>query len=568
MNETESKAWQIQVLTSLDETIGNATGKGPNHCPVFIGKGAYGDVTLYPSPHHSSDDLAVKSFFLKVRQGLDYTILRELSFYGYLASQEGHPAFPVVKTIGWSQSGVEMVMNYVGKGMSTHLLHELHPADKTQIARQLIEASYFAYHSLGVLQRDIKSANLVWDQGASRLSLVDWGISRFFEEDSRHPHLTPLVQTLPYRAPELLLGARTYDAKIEVWSIGILLLEMWSGRLSVSTKGEIEQLLHYFRFFGTPDETVWPGVSAMPYYSTSFPKWPPLETWEGLSRVQEEFLRKVLVMDPETRPTMEGLRQAYRAMDPYPLVEYPSKEHRDLTMAVDHQNAFREAWEKSKQGHSSYPNLRRSLWVCLSEMEAKQGDPEGTAGYAIFLLDRYFSAGTRAKTTKNQWSYLALAAVWTVSKLGCSPLNEDLEDLVGRGKFFLSCGFLRTIGSKEIVKAEMDLLTGLAFVLPDLSPHGFWSRLATTSVYLRGIYLLDLWEASPDFHLILPSDAAISVQSFLDGASPNLSDPVHRFLDNALCHPMAFKDISTRLRHYPEVSSFLEGRKDHFCKIT
>lgn len=567
MDETESKAWQIQVFSSLDEAIGKGKGKGkgPYHRPVFIGKGAYGDVTLYPSVLPTSQDLAVKSFFPKVKQGMDYTILRELSFYGYLASQGGHPAFPVVETISWSKSGVEMVMNYVGKGMSTHLLYELHPCDKVQIARQLIKASYFSHVSLGILQRDIKSANLVWDQGRTTLSLVDWGISRFFDEDSRHPHLTPLVQTLPYRAPELLLGARTYDAKIEVWSIGILLMEMWTGRLSMSTKGEIEQLLHYFRIFGTPDETQWPGVTALPHFSPFFPKWPSKTTWEGLTKAQEVFLRKVLVMDPAKRPTMKAVGEAYQAMDPcLSLDDWPSKEERDLAMATDHRDGFEASWSKTK---SDYPSLRRSLWVCLSEMEAKLGDPEGTAGYAMSLLDRYFVNASILKT-KEKWPYLALAAVWTVSKLGCSSLNEDLEDIVGRGTFFLSCGFLRRVGSKEIVKAEKDLLTGLAFVLPDLSPHGFWSRLATTSSYLPGIYLLDLWEASPDFHLVLPSDAAISVQSFLDGASPNLSDPVHRFLDNALSHPMAFKDISTRLRHYPEVSSFLEGRKDPLCKIT
>lgn len=36
---------------------------------------------------------------------------------------------------------------------------------------------------------------------------------------------------------------------------------------------EIDQLFRIFRTLGTPDETVWPGVTSMPDYKPSFPKW-------------------------------------------------------------------------------------------------------------------------------------------------------------------------------------------------------------------------------------------------------------------------------------------------------
>lgn len=36
---------------------------------------------------------------------------------------------------------------------------------------------------------------------------------------------------------------------------------------------EIDQLFRIFRTLGTPDETVWPGVTLMPDYKPSFPKW-------------------------------------------------------------------------------------------------------------------------------------------------------------------------------------------------------------------------------------------------------------------------------------------------------
>ena len=36
---------------------------------------------------------------------------------------------------------------------------------------------------------------------------------------------------------------------------------------------EIDQLFRIFRTLGTPDESVWPGVTSMPDYKPSFPKW-------------------------------------------------------------------------------------------------------------------------------------------------------------------------------------------------------------------------------------------------------------------------------------------------------
>ena len=36
---------------------------------------------------------------------------------------------------------------------------------------------------------------------------------------------------------------------------------------------EIDQLFRIFRTMGTPDETIWPGVSQLPDFKPSFPKW-------------------------------------------------------------------------------------------------------------------------------------------------------------------------------------------------------------------------------------------------------------------------------------------------------
>jgi serine/threonine protein kinase len=561
--------WSLTTVGRVEDCF----GKGRYYSPVFLGKGAYGTVSLYAAMG-ADEDLAYKSFFPAVRRrGLEYTTLRELAFYGYLASQGGHPTFPVVSQVVWRDGEIGLVMEASGQGMSTLGLKELRPRDQENLARQLVEAVCFLTVSLGIVQRDIKSANLLWDHGASRLSIIDWGISRCLPppKSLRENVLTPVVQTLPYRAPELLLGESRYSPKIEVWSLGIVLLEMWSGTLPVSTNGEIEQLFHYFRLFGTPNERTWPGVSSYPYYSPSFPKWTPVERWPMLGEDQEAFLRQVLIMDPNQRPSIEkvqGLFFETFGCGPLPP-PYETKTQRDHRMAVKTTEAFNTQWRTSKD--RSYQSCRSALWSSFSEMESRMGDLEGTMGYAFCLLDRFFAMND-PKHVKRSWHLLALAAVWVVAKLGHAAVSEDLDHCLERAEMLEASYPIGKWTQRAIVTAERQLLTGLSFCLVNLSPHAFWEihldslppelPVSPKVFYEAGIYLLDLWETSPDYPLVLPQDASQAVYRILmnhlklpqpkpPDECPTEEDPcpVTSFLTYALENPLGFKDISVRLRH-------------------
>jgi len=45
-------------------------------------------------------------------------------------------------------------------------------------------------------------------------------------EKFKYRPLTPIVVTLWYRSPEILLGDKNYDFKCDIWSAGIIMLEM------------------------------------------------------------------------------------------------------------------------------------------------------------------------------------------------------------------------------------------------------------------------------------------------------------------------------------------------------
>lgn len=62
------------------------------------------------------------------------------------------------------------------------------------------------------------------------------------------------VVTLWYRAPDVLLGSRTYSTSIDIWSCGCIFAEMITGVPLFRGRDNQDQLLHIMRIVGTPDD--------------------------------------------------------------------------------------------------------------------------------------------------------------------------------------------------------------------------------------------------------------------------------------------------------------------------
>jgi cell division cycle 2-like len=156
--------------------------------------------------------------------------------------------------------------------------------------------------------------------------------------DPPPPKLTQLVVTLWYRAPELLLGAKTYNNKIDMWSIGCIFGEVLTREPLLQGRNEVDELTKIFELCGIPTEESWPGFRRLPNArSLRLPKSSvttgsvirakfPLLTAAGSG-----LLNSLLSLDPDRRPSaQEMLRHEYFSQDPKPKHEtlfptFPSK---------------------------------------------------------------------------------------------------------------------------------------------------------------------------------------------------------------------------------------------------
>ena len=71
--------------------------------------------------------------------------------------------------------------------------------------------------STGIMHRDVKPENIVIDHERRILRLIDWGFGALYFPGQSY---SCGACTLPYRAPELLLGYKYYDYSMDMWSFG------------------------------------------------------------------------------------------------------------------------------------------------------------------------------------------------------------------------------------------------------------------------------------------------------------------------------------------------------------
>ena len=81
-------------------------------------------------------------------------------------------------------------------------------------------------HQNNIVFRDLKPDNVVFDDEGHAL-LTDFGLSKDIR--SAPPH-TDYVSTRWYRAPEILLHSTTYNSPVDIFAMGCIASELFTGQ--------------------------------------------------------------------------------------------------------------------------------------------------------------------------------------------------------------------------------------------------------------------------------------------------------------------------------------------------
>lgn len=132
-----------------------------------------------------------------------------------------------------------------------------------------------AAHAAGMIHRDIKPENvLIADDG--RIKVGDFGLARAVTTSTS---TGALIGTVAYLSPELVLGKQA-DARSDIYSVGIMLYEMLTGRQPFD--GDVPIQVAYQHVNGTVG--------------------PPSALVPGLAAEVDELVQWCTANDPENRP--------------------------------------------------------------------------------------------------------------------------------------------------------------------------------------------------------------------------------------------------------------------------
>ncbi|GAA5875496.1 hypothetical protein JCM8547_001682 [Rhodosporidiobolus lusitaniae] len=337
-----------------------------------LGKGSFGQV-LQCRDHKTGEMVAVK--IIRNKKRFHHQALVEIKVLENLVKwdpDEKHYVIRMVDSFSFrghlcivtellSINLYELVKANSFAGFSTTLIR--------RFASQILKSLILLYHHR-VVHCDLKPENILLRHPAkSGIKVIDFG-SSCFENEKVYTY----IQSRFYRSPEVILGMN-YHMGIDMWSLGCILAEMYTGYPIFPGENEQEQLACIMEVQGLPDRYLIDRSSRKRLFfdSTGAPRpvvnskgrrrRPASKTLESVLRCQDElfvdFIAKCLAWDPDRRMKPEkALRHPWiagaRSLTP---ANIPSRVSR-ASSGLSSSNSSRTAAASS---HSSSPSISTPL---------------------------------------------------------------------------------------------------------------------------------------------------------------------------------------------------------------
>jgi len=198
---------------------------------ALVGRGGMGAV--YRARHKKLDRLVAIKLLLPDLVG-DPSFAERFEGEARTMAKLAHPGIVGLFDFGRSGPWFFLVMEYVDGANLRELLAQgnLRPHEVLGYVGQLCDALQYA-HDHRVVHRDIKPENLLVD-GDGRVRITDFGLAKLVGTGASAVPLTQSNQQLGtplYMAPEQVHAAAAVDHRADLYSLGVVVYEMLTGRL-------------------------------------------------------------------------------------------------------------------------------------------------------------------------------------------------------------------------------------------------------------------------------------------------------------------------------------------------
>jgi len=289
---TSAPDTETPAATSADQVKiqSSSTGKIDDRYEIGeeIGRGAF-SVVKRARNRGTGESVAVKFIEKKFvdKQDLvllarEIEIMQKVSHPNVLKLREVHDTDELISLVMELITGGELFYKIVEKGNYSE-------KDAQGIVRQMVQGVSYL-HGEGIAHRDLKPENLLCsgeDEPAYRpfrVVIADFGLSKIFNKGES---LETSCGTPDYVAPEVITAEGSYNKSVDMWSCGVItyvLLCGFSPFLSSTQTGLFEKIIKVEYDFPDPE-------------------------WTTISDNAKDFIRHLLVKDPEERYTAQQCLQ-------------------------------------------------------------------------------------------------------------------------------------------------------------------------------------------------------------------------------------------------------------------
>ncbi len=242
----------VALETTTDELLGQ-TLAGKYRIDEKLSEGGMG--TVYKGTHVLMDKtVAVK--VLRPSLAADEKIVARFSREARAASRISHPHAISVTDFGEDENGIVfLVMEYLEGETLKDIIRREGPLPLprvVEIIKQVGEALNAA-HQQGVVHRDLKSDNIMLLQavGTDYAKVLDFGIAKIKEREGDYdPGLTApdlVIGTPQYMSPEQCSQAPGIDARSDIYSLGVIIYEMFVGHVPFTGASPTEIMMKHLQ---------------------------------------------------------------------------------------------------------------------------------------------------------------------------------------------------------------------------------------------------------------------------------------------------------------------------------
>ena len=229
----------------------------------FLGSGAFGQVIkTYDLSHNCY--LSVKRTYKKGNTfGREIEILSKITKCKYVVK-----LLDVYYTIDDDKN---IVQNLVFNFLPQNLYQFMEKFKKTnmnipifiikKLAKQMLKGLYYC-HQRDIVHSDLKPDNILLTHDW-QIKICDFDSSKIINNNSNTKEKpdkneekiksTPIITALYYRAPELLLLKNDYNSKIDIFSLGVIIGELFTLEPLFMGENVGDQIFLYINILGKPD---------------------------------------------------------------------------------------------------------------------------------------------------------------------------------------------------------------------------------------------------------------------------------------------------------------------------